>query len=242
MYQCYFLVFSPKGFKDILPIYINMVMVEKIDLTNLSSDVISNITSFVIGKPEYLRLKHNEALKRIQRKFKPHFTEVKEGEYEDVMQNIVGRPEIKELHTRKKYIHYDLVQSKFSQQLPLFMLINLEQTEKMKNIILKEIQQTIENGKYQHIKKILITILRFYADENNVPEHLDSIYERGKCIKIKNIENLDIELEQIIKDKLGNELDFHIEHDDIEISSYRFLVEFEFEKIIYKENFRKRNW
>ena len=90
-------------------------------------------------------------------------------------------------------------------------------------------------------KKILITILRFYADENNVPEHLDSIYERGKCIKIKNIDNLDMELKEIIRDKLGNELDFHIEHGDIEISSYRFLVEFEFEKIIYEENFRKRN-
>ena len=216
-------------------------MVQKIDLSNLSSDVIANVASFVVGKPEELRLKHNKALKRIQRKCKPHFTEVKEREYEDVMQNIVGRPEIKELHTRKKYIHYDLIQSKFSQKLPLFMFINLEQKEKMKNIILKEIQQLIENGNYQHIKKILITILRFYADENNVPEHLQSIYERGKCIKIKNIENLDMELEEIIRDKLGNELDFHIEHGDIEIYSYRFIVEFEIEKIIHKENFRKRN-
>ena len=216
-------------------------MVEKIDLSNLSSDVISKIASFLIGKPEYLRLKHNKALKKIQKKIRPHFTETKEREYKDVMQNIVGRPKIKELHTRKKYIHYDLVQGKFSQQLPLFILINQEQTEKMKNIILKENQQLIENGDYQYIKKILITILRFYADENNVPEHLQSIYMRGKCIKIKNIDNLDIELEKIIGDKLSNEIDFHIEHGDIEISSYRFLVEFEFEKIIYKENFRKRN-
>ena len=45
-------------------------MVEKIDLSNLSSDVIRNIASFMIGKPEVLRLKHNEALKRIQRKYK----------------------------------------------------------------------------------------------------------------------------------------------------------------------------
>ena len=130
-----------------------MMKVEKIDLTNLPSDVISNVASFMVGKPVELRLKHNKALKKIQRKFRPHCTEVKEREYEDVMRQIVGRPEIKELHTRKKYIHYGLVQGKFSEQLPLFMLINREQTEKMKNIILKEIQQTIENGKYQHIKK-----------------------------------------------------------------------------------------
>ena len=47
-----------------------MMMVEKIDLTNLSSDVISNIASFMMGKPEELRLKHNEALKNIQKKYK----------------------------------------------------------------------------------------------------------------------------------------------------------------------------
>ena len=52
----------------------------------------------MVGKPEYLRLKHNEALKKIQRKFKPHCTEVKEREYENVMQLIVGHLE------NKKYI------------------------------------------------------------------------------------------------------------------------------------------
>ena len=219
-----------------------MMMVEKIDLTNLPSDVISNVASFMVGKPEELRLKHNKALKKIQRKFKPHFTEVKEREYEDVMQRIVGRPEIKEIHTRNKYIHYDLVQSKFSHKVPPFMYINLEQKEKMKNIILKEIQQLIENGDYQYIKSISIWILRFYADENNVPEHLQSIYKRGKNIKIKNIENLDIDLKQLILQKLQDEIDFYIEHSDIKIYSYRFMVEYEFEKIIYEENFRKRNW
>ena len=46
-----------------------MTKVEKNDLTNLPSDVISNIASFMVGEPEYLRLKHNEALKKIQRKY-----------------------------------------------------------------------------------------------------------------------------------------------------------------------------
>ena len=47
-----------------------MMKVEKIDLTNLPSDVVSNIASFMVGEPEYLRLKHNEALKKIQKKYK----------------------------------------------------------------------------------------------------------------------------------------------------------------------------
>ena len=212
-------------------------MVQKIDLSNLSSDIITNIASFMVGKPEDLRLKHNEALKKIQRKFKPHCTEIVEREYEDVMQRIVGRPEIKEIHTRDKFMYYDLVQGKFSEQLPLFMNINHEHQQKMKNIILKEIQQLKENDESQYIKKLSVNIVRFYADENTVPEHLQSIYLRGKCTNIKNIENLDIELEEYVRDKLFDEIGFHIEHDDIEISFYRFLVEYKFEKIIYKENF-----
>ena len=42
-----------------------MMKVEKIDLTNLPSGVVSNIASFMMGEPEY-----NEALKRIQKKYK----------------------------------------------------------------------------------------------------------------------------------------------------------------------------
>ena len=47
-----------------------MMKVEKLDLTNLPSDVVSNIASLMLGEPEYLRLKHNEALKKIQKKYK----------------------------------------------------------------------------------------------------------------------------------------------------------------------------
>ena len=45
-------------------------MVQKVDLSNLSSEVIAKTLSFMMGEPEYLRLKHNEALKRIQKKYK----------------------------------------------------------------------------------------------------------------------------------------------------------------------------
>ena len=58
-----------------MTIYISNKMVEKIDLTNLPSEVISNIASFMLEKPEYLRLKHNEALKKIQRKYMIEYLE-----------------------------------------------------------------------------------------------------------------------------------------------------------------------
>ena len=209
-------------------------MVEKIDLSNLSSDVIRNIASFMIGKPEVLRLKHNEALKRIQRKCKPHFTEIREREYENVMQGIiVGRPEIKEIHTRNKLIYYDIVGSKFLHIYPLFVYIN-SQKQQIKNIISKELQQLKENDDYQYIKELSVGILRIYADRNNVPEHLQCDYKIYKMIKIKDIENFDEDIRQLFLDKNIDEIDFWNEY-DIEISSYRFTVEFEIEKIIYKE-------
>ena len=214
-------------------------MVQKIDLSNLSSDIITNIASFMVGKPEDLRLKHNEALKKIQRKFKPQFTEVNEFEYEGVMQRIVGRPEIKEMHSRNKLIHYDIVRSKFSHIYPLFEYIN-RQKQQIKSIILKEIQQLKENDEYQYIKKLSVGILRIYADRDNVPEHLQCDYKIDKCINIENIENLDEDIRQLFLDKNIDEIDFWNEY-DIEISSYRFKVKYEIEKIIYKENFRKTN-
>ena len=72
-----------------------MMMVEKIDLTNLPSDVISNVASFMVGKPEELRLKHNEALKRIQRKYKinnsPTFKKRDKDEYTSKLKFYIAR-------------------------------------------------------------------------------------------------------------------------------------------------------
>ena len=93
-------------------------------------------------------------------------------------------------------IHYDIVRSKFSHIYPLFEYIN-RQKQQIKSIILKEIQQLKENDEYQYIKKISVGILRIYADRDNVPEHLQSIYEIDKCIKIENIENLDEDIRQL---------------------------------------------
>ena len=40
-------------------------------LSNLSSDVITNISSYILGEPKYMKFKHNNALKQIQQKYKP---------------------------------------------------------------------------------------------------------------------------------------------------------------------------
>ena len=96
----------------------------------------------------------------------------------------------------------------------------------------------MDNDDYQYIKELSIGIFRIYADENNVPEHLQSIYRRHKSIKIKNIENLDEDIRQLLLDKNIDEIDFWNEY-DIEISSYRFIVEYTIEKIIYEKKSEK---
>ena len=100
----------------------------------------------------------------------------------------------------------------------------------------------MDNGDYQYIKELSFGMISFYANRDNVPEHLQCIYKTNKTIKIKK-ENLDKELEQVIMLKLRDEIDFYMEHGDIEISSYRFKVEYTstIEKVIYEKNYRKRN-
>ena len=70
-------------------------MVEKIDLSNLSSDVIRNIASFMIGKPEDLKFKHNKALKKIQKNYKirnsPTITERNTEEYTSKLKFYIAR-------------------------------------------------------------------------------------------------------------------------------------------------------
>ena len=39
-------------------------------LKDFSSEVIQNISSYLLGEPEYVKIKHSEALKRIQNKYK----------------------------------------------------------------------------------------------------------------------------------------------------------------------------
>ena len=43
----------------------------------LPDNVLSNIISYSLGEPEYIKLKHSRGLRQIQHKFKPHYTKPK---------------------------------------------------------------------------------------------------------------------------------------------------------------------
>ena len=40
-------------------------------LSNLSSDVITKISSYLLGEPKYMKFKYNNTLKQVQQKYKP---------------------------------------------------------------------------------------------------------------------------------------------------------------------------
>ena len=44
-------------------------------ISELPAEVLSNIISYKLGDPKYMRLKYDEGLKQIQKKYKPYYTE-----------------------------------------------------------------------------------------------------------------------------------------------------------------------
>ena len=54
-------------------------------LSNLSSDVITNISSYILGEPKYMKFKYNNALKQIQKKCRPEIEDLRY--YNDITTN-----------------------------------------------------------------------------------------------------------------------------------------------------------
>ena len=54
-------------------------------LSNLSSDVITNISSYLLGEPKYMKFKYNNALKQIQKKCRPEIEDLRY--YNDITTN-----------------------------------------------------------------------------------------------------------------------------------------------------------
>ena len=46
-------------------------------LSNLSSDVITNISSYLLGEPKHMKFKYNNALKQIQKKCRPEIEDIR---------------------------------------------------------------------------------------------------------------------------------------------------------------------
>ena len=168
------------------------MMVQKIDLTNLPSDVASNIASFMLGKPEDLRLKHNKALKKIQKKYKPYFTEEERYEYE----YFELQSDYSEIDFRGIEIGYFLLQGEHVK--PLYHFI-AHQYKKLQKIIKKENEEQVKQ--HYSLEKIHLWITRRYKDEKEY--NTDNLMDRDRSEHwgIENVDDFDDELKQLIKRK-----------------------------------------
>jgi len=196
--------------------------VEKIDLTNLPSDVASNIASFVVGNPEELRLKHNEALKKIQRKYKPYYTKEEREEYEYFEQMF----DCSEVDMKGVIIKYELMQGEYRRD--LLCCID-KQYEKIKNIIDKEIENQMKQD--YDISNINVAIRRKYQDDREYDvRHLND-NDYFQQWNIKNVQNFSNELSRIINDKQYVEADLNIDYNDENaiVSSYKITISLRFQ-------------
>ena len=195
-------------------------MVQKIDLTNLPSDVASNIASFMLGKPENLRLKHNKALKRIQRKYKANYTEEERDEYEYFEQQF----DCSEIDFRGIEIDYFLLQGEHVK--PLYHFI-AHQYEKLRKIIKKEKEEQFKQS--YGLQKIHLRIARRYKDEKEY--NTDNLMDRDRYQhwRIENVDDFDDELKQLIKRKIDVENTLYTnDNGGAVVSSYKIRIDLDF--------------
>ena len=191
-------------------------MVQKIDLSNLPCDVASNIASFMLGKHEDLRLKHNKALKKIQKKYKPFFTEEKRYEYEYFEQQF----DCSEIDFRGIEIDYFLLQGENVK--PLYHFI-AHQYKKLQKIIKKENEEQVKQ--HYSLEKIHLWIVRKYKDETeyNTENLTDSDY--SEHWGIENVDDFDEELKELIKRKIDVENTLYTnDNEGAIVSSYKIKI------------------
>lgn len=197
-------------------------MVEKIDLSNLSSDVASNISSFVLGDPVDIRLKHNKALKKIQRKYKANYTEEERDEYEYFEQQF----DCTEIDFRGIEIDYVLLQGEHVK--PLYHYI-AHQYEKVRKIIKKEKEE--QSKQSYGLKRIHLWIAREYKDEKEYDTDIFIDSDRSEHWGIENVDNFDNELKELIKRKIDVENTLYTnDNNGAIVSSYKINID-----IIFKD-------
>ena len=191
-------------------------MVQKIDLSNLPCDVASNIASFVVGKHEDLRLKHNKALKKIQRKYKPYYTEEERYVYEFFEQFWNNG---REIDYKGIEIEYFLLEGAYVK--PLYHFI-AHQYEKLRKIIKKEKKEHFKQ--HYTLEKIHLRIVRRYKDEKEYNTDIFIDNDRQDW-RIENVDDFDEELKELIKRKIDVENTLYTnDNEGAIVSSYKIKI------------------
>ena len=206
--------------KEILPIDSRYMIMH---ISELPADISSKIASYYLGDPKYMKLKHSKGLRKIQKKYKPYYTEEEREEYEYFEQ----MSDCSEVDMKGVVFKYKLMQGEYRKA--LFYDIN-RQYEKIKNIINKEIEEQFKQD--YDIFNIYVAIRRKYQDDREYDvRHLhDSDRQEGWWVSCISDDNFDYpSLKRTIDRKQQVESDLYLYYDeDAVVSSYNISISLRF--------------
>ena len=192
-------------------------------ISELPADVLSKIVSYKLGDPKYMKLKHSKGLRKIQKKFKPYYTEEEREEYEYFEQ----MSDCSEVDMKGVVFRYKLIKGEYTNW--LFYYIN-RQYEKIKNIINKEIEEQLKQE--YDIFDIHVAIRRKYQDdrEYNVRHLNDSDIQEDWWVSCSSDDNFDYpSLRRTIERKQQVESDLYLYYKEgAVVSSYNISISLRF--------------
>ena len=192
-------------------------------ISELPTDILSKIVSYKLGDPKYMRLKYSKGLRKIQKKYKPYYTEEEREEYEYFEQ----MSDCSEVDMKGVIFKYKLMQGEYRNI--LFYYIN-RQYEKIKNIINKEIEEQLKQD--YDIFNIHVAIRRKYQDDREYDvRHLhDSDRQEGWWVSCNSDDNFDYpSLRRTIDRKQQVESDLYLYYDEgAVVSSYNITISLRF--------------
>ena len=195
-----------KLLKEILPYNSRLNMEFNKMLSNLSSDVITNISSYLLGEHKYMKFKYNNALKQIQQKCRPEIEDIRY--YNDITTN------------EYQYENYFYTVNPKYKTLDYGLKLIIRQTEMVKNIIKKSFLSYLQPDMKRYI---CINV------EINVKEDDGEFYtyEMDDSVSIEWQSN-----NYIIQNSLNrlyqyatNKIDYMYDDEHIEIEWLQFWIE-----------------
>ena len=197
-------------------------------ISELPADVLSKIVSYKLGDPKYMKLKHSKGLRKIQKKFKPYYTEEEREEYEYFEQMF----DCSEVDMKGVAFRYKLIKGEYTNW--LFYYIN-RQYEKIKNIINKEIEEQLKQD--YDIFNIHVAIRGKYQDDREYDvRHLhDRDRQEGWWVSCNSDDNFDYpSLRRTIDRKQQVESDIYLYYNEgAVVSSYNISISLRFANTWY---------
>ena len=175
-------------------------------LSNLSSDVITNISSYLLGEPKYMKFKYNNALKQIQKKCRPEIEDLRY--YNDITTN------------EYQYVFFFFTVNPKYKTLDYGSTLIIRQTEMVKDFIKKSFLSYLQPD----MKKYISINVEINVKEDDGEFYT---YEMDDNVTIEwqtNNYNIQDALNKLYQDAI-NKIDYMYDDEHIEIEWLQFWIE-----------------